>query len=251
MTSNPIKISCVSYLNSKPFIFGIENSLLLKTGNVELSLDIPSRCAQKLVNNEADIGLVPVACLPLISNYKIISNYCIGAVGKVASVNLYSDVPLTEIEEILLDYQSLTSINLTKILCKNYWKINPKFIDSNSDFFDKIKNNTAGVIIGDRTFNLENNYKFVYDLSEQWMNFTKLPFVFAVWVSNKNISPNFLVEFENSLKFGIEKIETVSAMYAVQYQTYNVFEYLSKYISYSFDESKKSALELYLQYLKN
>jgi chorismate dehydratase len=251
MKNNNIKISCVSYLNSKPFIYGLENSTLIQQGQVELSLDIPRRCAEKLLNNEADIGLVPVASLPLIGNYNIISNYCIGANGKVHSVNLYSDVPLHEIDNIILDYQSLTSINLTKILCKEFWKINPKFIDADKDFISNIDGKTAGVIIGDRTFNIENKFKYVYDLAEQWQLFTKLPFVFAVWVANKKVDDYFLNEFENCLQIGIQNIDKVAEMYKIQYAPYDVFKYLNTYINYDFDQNKQNALHIYLTYLKN
>src|ERR1043166_8619691 len=107
-----IKISAVAYLNSKPFIYGLEHSRVLD--QIDLQLDIPSECARKLINNEVEIGLVPVAVLPLIRDRQIISDYCIGAVGKVNSVMLYSDVPLDEIRTVLLDYQSRTSVTLVK-----------------------------------------------------------------------------------------------------------------------------------------
>ena len=86
------KVSCVSYLNSKPFIYGLENSELLKSGALELSLDIPSRCAQKLISKEAQIGLVPAATLNYLNDYSVISNFCIGAVGAVNSVFLFSNL---------------------------------------------------------------------------------------------------------------------------------------------------------------
>jgi chorismate dehydratase len=249
--NNNIKISCVSYLNSKPFIYGLENSTLLNSHEIELSLDMPKHCAQKLVNNNADIGLVPVACLPLIKNYSIISNYCIGAVGAVNSVNLYSNVELKYIDNILLDYQSLTSINLTKILCKEYWKIAPNFIDANTDFVSNITNTTAGVIIGDRTFSLQNKFKYVYDLADEWQKWTGLPFVFAVWVSNKKIEPKFMMEFENCLQFGVQNIKTVAQMYQGQFANYDILKYLNHYISYNFDDAKKQALHLFLTHLNN
>lgn len=245
------KISCVSYLNSKPFIYGIENTEMLHRGEIELSLDIPSRCAEKLMKKEADIGLVPIATLPLLDDYQIISKYCIGAIGAVHSVSLYSDVPLASIESIILDYQSLTSVNLTRILCKNYWNISPQFIPASKDYINDISGTRAGVIIGDRTFQLQDRYRYTYDLSEEWMKFTKLPFVFAVWVSTVQLEQEFIQAFEEALGFGLNNIAQVSKMYAEQYKPYDVQKYLSHYISYSFDEKKEKALHLYLELLKN
>src|SRR4051812_36736309 len=123
-----IKISIVSYLNSKPFVYGIEHSDLLN--EIDLQQDIPSVCAQKLIDGKVDIGLIPVAVLPLLKEKYIISDYCIGAVGKVASVMLYSDVPLDRISSVLLDYQSRTSVTLVKVLAKNFWKISPEWISA-------------------------------------------------------------------------------------------------------------------------
>jgi chorismate dehydratase len=245
------KVSCVSYLNSKPFIYGLENSELLKTGLLELSLDIPSRCAQKLINKEVQIGLVPAATLNFLNDYSIISKFCIGALGAVNSVYLYSDVPLKDITEIVLDYQSLTSVNLTRILSKHYWKLDVKFIQGEKDYISTIRGTKAGVVIGDRTFTLNGTFNYVYDLSEEWMKFTSLPFVFAVWIATTKVNPQFLDAFESALSFGVSKVEHVASMYEEQYAPYDVKKYLTKYIDYTFDNSKEKALHLYLDFLKH
>ena len=115
-----LRISAVSYLNSLPFVYGIKNSGFLK--NIELSLDVPSVCADKLISGKADIGLVPVAAIPLIKNARIVSDFCIGADGKVQSVLLISRKPLQEIQKVYLDLESRTSVGLAKVLAKEYWK---------------------------------------------------------------------------------------------------------------------------------
>src|ERR1043165_5988838 len=109
-----IRVSAVNYLNSKPFIFGLQNSDIIN--EIDLQLDIPSVCADKLEENKVDIGLVPVAILPELEEHHIISDYCIGADGEVSSVLLLSDVPLDEIKSIHLDYQSRTSVMLAQVL---------------------------------------------------------------------------------------------------------------------------------------
>ena len=149
-----VRISVVSYLNSKPFIYGLRNAQF--NFAVEINEDIPSVCAEKLLNGKVDIGLVPVIILPLLNNPTIISEYCIGADGKVGSVLLLSEVPLSEIKTVLLDYQSKTSVMLTRVLANNYWKINPEWKETGSDYINKIKGDTAGVVIGDRALALKN-----------------------------------------------------------------------------------------------
>ncbi len=118
------RVYIVSYLNSKPFFYGLNKSSIVR--QVEISLDIPSKIVAKLTYNMADIGLMPVAGFVDLEDYKIISDYCIGSVGKVKTVVLVSEVPLEDVETILMDYQSRSSVLLAKVLAKFYWKKNFK-----------------------------------------------------------------------------------------------------------------------------
>ena len=106
-----ISVAAVSYLNTITFLYGIQNDKDLMS-QINLRLEYPSRCADLLKNGEVDIGLVPIIEIPQIPYSEIIGEHCIGAEGKVQSVVLYSDCPIDEIEFILLDYQSRTSIML-------------------------------------------------------------------------------------------------------------------------------------------
>lgn len=243
-----IKISVVSYLNSKPFIYGLEHSKLID--KIDLQLDIPSVCAQKLIDGKVDIGLIPVAVLPQLKEKYVISDYCIGAEGKVASVILYSTVPLQEIKNILLDYQSKTSVLLVKVLAGNFWKIDPQWIPAKADYENDIEGNTAAVIIGDRTFELENKYPYSYDLAKEWQKFTQLPFVFACWVANKKLPDHFISEFNQALKFGIDNRTKLIAE-LVRQNTYStdIAAYLTINIKYDYDSSKEIALNLFLDYI--
>lgn len=249
MEVQKIKISAVSYLNTLPFLYGIDNSEI--KDQVSLSLDMPADCAKKLLSAEVDLGLVPVAILPQLKEYHIVSDFCIGAEGDVDSVALYSDVPLNEIDNIYLDYQSRTSVNLAKVLAKDYWKITPKWLAANVGFEDEIKGNTAGVIIGDRTFNLSKEFKYKYDLAGEWMKYTGLPFVFACWVSNVKLPTSFLNQFNKALKLGIDNVEEVVINYDEKSISKNQLKkYLSEHISYHFNKNKEKALTQFLLAIK-
>ncbi len=246
--NNKIKISAVSYLNSKPLIYGLVHTDI--ANDIALSLDIPSVCANKLLNDEVDIGLVPIAILPLLKNdYFILSDYCIGADGAVFSVNLYSDVPLDMIETILLDYQSRTSVMLCKILAKYYWKINPEWKNTDADFESDIQGATAGLIIGDRTFGMGKSHPHIFDLASEWKAFTGLPFVFACWVANKKLPDDFILRFNQSIAFGIQNKEAaIQEWVGKSQQQVDVREYLEKYISYPLNHQKRMGMELFLNY---
>jgi chorismate dehydratase len=68
----------------------------------------------------------------------------------VASVCIFSEVPIHEIKEVLLDYQSRTSVRLARILLKEFWNVDPILTDAKEDFREHISGTTAGVVIGDR-----------------------------------------------------------------------------------------------------
>jgi chorismate dehydratase len=244
-----VKISVVSYLNATPFVNGLQNTSLLP--DVEIALDTPALCAQKLLNNESDIGLVPVAILPKLNEYHILSDYCIGAKGNVGSVMLYSNVDLANIKTVLLDYQSKTSVMLAQILAKEYWKINPAWENAKPNYIDEIKGKAAGVVIGDRTFNLNGKYKFEYDLAGEWKKLTDLPFVFACWVANKKLPDDFISRFNEAIKNGVENIPSVIIEQQARYPETDVKKYLTESISYEFDEQKKQALEKFLSFKIN
>ncbi len=240
------RISIVSYLNSKPFLFGIKNSEL--NSQVEISLDIPSKVAAKLSYNLADVGLIPVAGLADLDTYSIVSKYCIGAVGKVKSVVLVSDVPINEIDTVLMDYQSRTSVLLAKVLAKFYWKKDFNWENTCNNFQHKsIKQKTAGVLIGDRVFEVEGRFKYSYDLSEVWEEFTGLPFVFAVWAANKEIPANFEDDFNRAMKLGLENIDKVVLQEQKDYPDVDIASYFTDNISFELDDAKQKGMQKFLQ----
>ena len=246
--NKPIKISAVSYLNSRPFIHGIEASEDLK--NYHLQLDTPSVCAQRLINDEADVGLIPVASIPQLKYAEILTEYCIGADGPVDSVMLYSEAPLQKIKKIVLDYQSKTSVALVQLLSKKHWKINPQFVHAEKGYESNLNGTTAGIVIGDRTFDLKRRFKYKYDLAEEWKKFTGLPFVFACWVANKKLPDDFKENFNTAIRQGVENRRAVFAELQSEYPQVNIEEYLTTRISYNFDDKKKQALNLFLNYVK-
>jgi chorismate dehydratase len=246
--ADKLRISAVSYLNTKPFLAGMEKSGILN--DIHLSLDIPSLCASKLLEGTVDIGLVPVAVLPLMKEYHIVTNYCIGATGPVRSVVLYSQVPLSQIKNILLDNQSRTSVALVRILCRELWKINPEWTYVTDGYEKDIQGTTAGVVIGDRTFGLNKQFKYTYDLAEGWKELTGLPFVFACWVSNKSIPEAFGSRFDKALEEGVKEAGAVAEQYKNQFPPdAGLDEYLTRNLSYSLDEAKRKGLALFLDKL--
>jgi chorismate dehydratase len=240
-----IKTGAVSYLNTKPLVYGFENGMMKE--DVDLIIDYPSKIASMLLEDKIDVGLVPVAIIPEMKEHYIISDYCIGSVGKVASVALFSDVPLNEIETVLLDYQSRTSVALLKILLNEYWKIKVIYKNTSGDFQSKISGTTAGLVIGDRALIQRKISPYIFDLGEAWMNLIDSPFVFAAWVSNKKLDENFIYNFNESNKTGLNNLDKV--VKENPFTTFDLNHYYKDCISFDLDDNKKKGLQLFLKLL--
>lgn len=242
------KVSAVSYLNTQPFIRGLESHLIGQ--KMLLSQDYPAKCAEKLLMGEADIALVPVAMIPQLKTPHIISDYCIGAVGPVKTVCLFSEVPLHELNAIYLDYQSRTSVRLLQILCSEHWKISPTLMDAHPGYISEIKGNIGGVIIGDRAVAFLEKYPYVYDLSDAWLKHTGLPFVFAAWVAHRQIDKEFVDGFNQALGTGLLMRNEVAEQFShLNHARFNTSVYLYKNISYVLDDAKKEGMSLFLDKL--
>ncbi len=248
-----IAITAVSYLNTKPFLYGIFRHTTVEK-QVRLSLDIPSVCAQKLKSGEADLGLVPVAIIPELETPYIISDFCIGADGKVATVCIYSEVPLENITHLYLDFHSRTSVALVKILLSDFWQLNPILLadTEGGEGWRKIGGTTAALVIGDKAIGLEQQHAYTYDLAEAWKAMTGLPFVFAAWVSNRPLDADFVAQFNEALAMGIQNIPYLTYLMpdSLSKPHFDIKKYFQENISYELDERKKIALKRFLQRLK-
>lgn len=242
-----IKISAVSYTNTKPFLHGLQHTDIIN--KIDLSLDIPADCAQKLIDNKVDIGLIPVAAALNIPDWQIVSDYCIGAVGAVNSVFIFSNCEIKDVKTLQLDPESRSSNNLAQVLLKNYWKLHPELVTNAVNYSASADKNTAFVQIGDRTFGKTGNYPFVYDLAAEWQRFTGLPFVFAAWIANKPISAEFIAEFNNSLKYGLDHRAELFSELPTR-PDFDVQDYLMHKIDFELTNEKKQALFLFLDYIK-
>ena len=240
------KISVVSYLNAKPFIYGLMHSP--NGSHFNYCLDIPAVCAAKLATNEVQVGLIPVAAMLDIQNPQIITDYCISAHQAVNSVFIFANNSIDEIHTIYLDPHSRSSNNLAKILLKYFWKKEVVFKERTIDIVS-LQDGEAFVLIGDRTFGIQEQYQHVYDLATAWYKFTGLPFVFAAWLANTVLSADFIKEFNAVLAYGLaNKNEVIKAN---QLANFDVADYLNNKINYHLSEEKLKSIELYLAYCKS
>ena len=240
-----IKVTAVSYLNTKPLLYGIFKHPI--AAQIDLKLDIPSVCARRLRDGEADLGLVPVAAIPELRHARLISDYCIGTVGPVQTVALFAEQPIDALTHLYLDHHSRTSVELTKILLREYWQLSPTLLPAHDGYIDELGGTTGGLVIGDRTIGLDRRFPYRYDLGQAWMNHTGLPFVFAAWISTRRLDPGFIAAFNLALQRGLAEIPQLIFLLPTPQPDFDLENYFTRHISYEFDGAKKKALGLFLQ----
>lgn len=231
-----VKVSAVSYTNTLPFLQGIKASPVMEM--IDLSVDYPAECARKVIENEADLGIIPIAALLKVPDAHIITDYCIGSDGAVDSVFIFSDKPIHEIRTLRLDHQSRTSNGLARILLAYYWKIHVDIVwEGEAD---------AHVLIGDRTFGKKHTVAYVYDLGHFWKELTGLPFAYAVWVANKALPAEFVDLFNRALADGISRPKEVIPGLP-RYPDFDYEVYLTENLDFRLDERKRQAIDRYLE----
>lgn len=216
---------------------------------IDLIEDHPARLATLLHEGTIDIGLVPVASLVEMEQYHIVSDYCIGTEGEIASVCLFSEVPMQEIKKVYLDYQSRSSVALLQWLIREYWGIQPELVHAEDESYrEKITGTTAGLVIGDRAFEQRKISTFIYDLGSEWRSITGLPFVFAAWVSKQPVPQQFIDHFNAANAEGMSHIDEIVA--DLDFRLYDLKKYYNLHVSYLLDDRKKRGMELFLQILR-
>lgn len=234
-----IRVSAVSYTNTLPFLQGLKVSKVME--QIDLSVDYPAECARKVIENEADMGIIPVAALSRLPEYYLITDFCIGSNGAVDSVFIFSSKPIEEIKSIRLDHQSRTSNGLARILLTYYWHKEVEVVmDGEAD---------AYVLIGDRTFGKKEDVPYVYDLGYYWKEFTGLPFAFAVWVSNKELPSSFVEEFNKALKEGVSRRNDIIKDLP-EFPNFDYEVYLNENLDFDLNKEKRLAINKYLELYK-
>lgn len=243
--SRPVRISIVSYLNSIPFLEGLKSGFT--PDEIDIAVDIPSVCVEKMKNGNADIGLIPVAAIQDIENARIFGSHCIACNGVVGSVLVLSHEPIEEIHTVLLDYQSRSSVRLARILFQEKWRKEVRFENASPGYETKIREGTAGVVIGDRALTMAKDFPFVYDLGLAWKELTSLPFVFASWITTTELDPAFLERFDSALENGLLKREGLSEIHQSESIPKDVLlDYWSEKIRYNLGIEERKGMELFL-----
>jgi len=175
-----VRLGAVGYLNARPLVHGLDR----RPDLFDLRFDVPSRCATLLHDGGIDLGMIPsIESLRGPEPYRIVRDLGIISDGAVASVALFSRVPLATVRRIGLDTSSRTSAGLTRVLCREAWGIDPVFEPVPPGVAAAVEGFDAALLIGDPALFLDHAAAGLtsIDLGAEWTRLTGLPFVWAFW----------------------------------------------------------------------
>jgi chorismate dehydratase len=204
----PVRLGAVSYLNTKPLVHGLD----ARRDLFDLRFDVPAQCAALLHDGRIDLGLIP-AVEYLRGDYRIVPGVSIASDGPVASVAVFSRVPVARINTLALDVSSRTSVALTRILCAERWGIAPKFVPAEPDLKAMLAQADAALVIGDPALSIDHDQLGLdkIDLGSEWLAFTGLPFVYAMWCGRDGAcGPEHVAELNAARDRGAADIDGIA-----------------------------------------
>jgi len=241
-------LAAVSYLNTKPLLYGLLHGPLAQC--LRLELDYPAGCARRLLEGSVDMALIPTGVIPQCPSAQVFSNFCIGSRNRVKTVGIFAHQPLENLTAISLDPHSRTSVLLLKILLKEYWNLPIRLVEAGADHDMEIAMECGALIIGDQTMGLHEKYPFFYDLGEAWRSHTGLPFVFAAWVSRKELNPTFVKAFNESMELGLDAIPELLLLLPKVEADFDLAAYFRNHIHYHLDEQMLEGMQLFWEKIR-
>jgi chorismate dehydratase len=240
-----LRVCAVSYLNTRPFLYGLGQ--VFSEEEISITTKIPSECAVDFKEGLSDLALVPAGALLELGNPEKLHDWCIGAEGKVDSVFVCSHQPVSQIQYLVQDRHSRTSNLLASLLLKRYWNSSAEIILPQEDAWKNPAPETAYVIIGDKAVKAKEDFPFVYDLAEEWKQYSGLPFVFAVWVY-RNLTPEILHKVHKAFEIGMQNLPLVAEYSGPDFglEAGQALDYFTRSLSYRLDNPKKQALQKFL-----
>ena len=243
--SASVRVGAVSYLNAKPLYYRLAEF----APGVSLTMDLPSRLADRLAASDLDVALIPSVeyLRGAAAGYEIVPGFAIAARGAVRSVKLFSRVPFGQIRGLALDAGSRTSQALTRVWLDARHGVRPARVED-LPMGVPIEESTADAVllIGDRAMTVSHGpFHAVVDLAEAWREMTGLPFVFALWVVRPGVDLGDLPEaLEQSRAAGLAHAADLAGEFGPRLglDVATCYDYLTNVLSYDLGEPEVAGL---------
>lgn len=246
--NSKVRLTNASFLNSVPY------QLAKELPWIDYQEVLPSECGRKLFEDESDISLIPIAewySLAQEEDFEILP-LGIAADSPVTSVLFLSESPLEDIDQVMVDSASRSSIALLRILLQRRgrdWKKMVFHRLPSGEVLKHLRGSTGVLLIGDAAREARGKYKFELDLAQAWKEETGLPMVFAVWALRRGVlSPEQQQELLARFESGLQRRNVLARNWAEslsETEKKSAEEYLSNHIQYVFSERHFEGAEVY------
>lgn len=242
-----VRLGAVGYLNARPLVHGLD----ARTELFSLRFDVPSTCAALLHAGDIDLGMIPsIEYQRAPQAYRIVPDLGIVSDGDVASVALFTRVPIEKIRAIGLDTSSRTSSGLTRVLCREAWGIEPVFEPMAPDAAAGVEGCDAALLIGDPALFLDHASAGLMkiDLGAEWTRMTGLPFVWAVWAGRADaLTSPHLAALQDARDAGVAASDAIADAYCGPERAELCRAYLRDNIQYRLGEREAAGLRRYFE----
>ncbi len=171
-------IARIPYLNSAPFYARWDEA-------PGTTVDLPPRAlGEEARAGRADAGLMAAAdWFSLAPVFERVGSFGITCRGAVGSVLLLSKKPLRDLSGATIDLtqHSMTSVALTRVLLGARYGLDGVRYVRRAIEAGEAPQGDAWLLIGDAALAARRDGLHVADLGEEWLAWTGLPFVYAVW----------------------------------------------------------------------
>jgi len=256
-----MKIGRIGYINCAPVYGAIDRGVVSLPPGGELVTGTPAELNDLLVAGELDVSVISaIEYARHARDLVLLPDLAISCDGPVRSVALFSRRTVGQLDgrTVLLSASSRTSVALLELLCRDVWKIKPKFAEARAEATDlealSALPHEAVLVIGDAALKLAaaETYPHRYDLGDEWKKWTGKPFVFAVWAATRVASPAAVQRGHQALlgsrAWGLEHLNELSreAAATTRLPVAACREYLSG-LDYAFTDRHRSALNDFLR----
>lgn len=242
-----VRLGAVGYLNARPLVYGLDTQRDL----FSVRFDVPSTCAALLHAGDIDLGMIPsIEYQRVADEYRIVPDLGIVSDGEVASVALFTRAPIEDVRTVALDTSSRTSAALTRVLCREWWNIDPVFTAMAPDAAARVQGCDAALLIGDPALFLDHTAAGLMklDLGAEWTRMTGLPFVWAVWAGRADaLSPAHVQQLQEARDAGVANGDAIAAAYCGPARAALCRAYLRDNIQYRLGEREAAGLRRYYE----
>ena len=238
-----LRIGCVSFLNAKPLIYGLEDEPRLA-----INLDVPAHLAALLQSAAVDVALLPVIDYQRLPGLRLIPSGGIACDGHTLTVRIFSKQPIDTITTLACDPDSHTSVALARVILAERYNIKAELLDLRDK---SLSADAPRLLIGDKVITEEPaGFDHQLDLGFAWKELTGLPFVFAAWMARDGAElGDWPARLERAKHEGLANIEEILVHHALPrgWPLEIARQYLTEYLKFNIGPRQLEAIRLFYE----